>query len=311
MNLPYLVIPSEPTQPNTWQPRVSFCIPTKNRARTIAACLASIRAQDYPDIEIIVVDNGSTDETVAIAQRYADRVASCDGKLGAVRQHSIDLSSGTILALFDDDIIIPHTGWLRQAVAIMHSAESYASTLWPVLIPPPTAGWVTRCFFALNDAIYAARYERPSAVFGGGNSLFLRSAVQVVGGFNPAIGFGEDYELATKLKQAGYHVILHADPLIHDTMYSLREMYRKQRWGADAIQQHGATLLAQSYRDAAHEQILVGFKAMLRGLLMGHWHWLAYPLLLAAKLLPYSQAVVVRTIKQWNGGTSSIEALKH
>lgn len=294
----YLIVPQ--STPRTLAPQsyplVSFCIPTKDRERTIAACLASIRTQTYPNLEIVVVDNGSTDRTAAIARQYADVVTTCLGPLGAVRQRSIDASSGSILALIDDDILIPHPDWLAQAVAAFQN-EPRASTVWPVLIPPPHASWITRCFFDLNEAIFLARRQRPTAVFGGGNSLFMRQAIAEIGGFNPRIGFGEDFDLAARLKAAGYCVILHSDPLIHDTMYSLREIYRKQQWGAAAIRQHGAELLAQSYNDAAYEQFLIGFKAMLAGLVIERkpW-WLTYPLLVTAKTVPYAQAIVMREL---------------
>lgn len=294
----YLIIPRSADHTLAVQdyPLVSFCIPTKNRERTIAACLSSIRAQLYPRFEIVVVDNGSTDRTVAIARQYADVVTSCPGPLGAVRQCSIDASRGSIVALIDDDIQLPHAGWLMHAVAAFQ-IDPRASTVWPVLIPPPRAGWVTRCFFDLNEAIFLARRERPTAVFGGGNSLFLRQAIAAIGGFNVQIGFGEDFDLAARLKTAGYRVILHTDPLIHDTMYSLGEIYRKQQWGAAAIRQHGAALLAQSYNDAAYEQFLVGLKAMVNGLVFEHkpW-WLTYPLLVTAKTVPYAQAIVMREL---------------
>src|ERR1700674_1531580 len=51
---------------------VSVIIPTKNSARFLEACIASIRAQTYAPIEIIVVDNASDDDSWAIAQRRAD-----------------------------------------------------------------------------------------------------------------------------------------------------------------------------------------------------------------------------------------------
>jgi glycosyltransferase involved in cell wall biosynthesis len=298
---PYLIIPQaipDPVDPAA-APLVSFCIPTKNRERTIAACLESIRAQDYPRVEIVVVDNGSTDRTAEIARRYADVVDRSDLPLGAVRQRSIDLSSGAVLALFDDDIVIPHARWLAQAVAAFQ-LDQRASTVWPVLIPPDSAGWVTRCFFDLNEAIFLARRRRPSAIFGGGNSLFLRAALDQIGGFDTSIGFGEDFDLAGRLKAAGFSVVLHQDTLIHDTMFSLPELYRKQQWGAGSVATHGIENLGQSYSDAFYEQYLVGLRAMLKGLLVEHkpW-WLAYPLLVGAKTIPYARAIVTREIAAW------------
>lgn len=279
-------------------PLVSFCIPTKNRERTIEACLKSIRSQTYPHMEIVVIDNGSTDRTMEIACKYADIVASCSGQLGAVRQYSIDMSHGQILALFDDDIIIPHTEWLMGAVAAFH-LDSGASTVWPVLVPPPNASPVTRCFFDLNEAVFAHRRYRSGAVFGGGNSLFRRDAITNIGGFNPAIGFGEDFDLAKRLKAAGYRVIWHRDPLIHDSMYSLHEIYRKQLWGAAAVQTHGTELLAQSQGDMFREQVIVGLRAMFRGLVVHKKaYWMTYPLILGAKALPYSRALVERRLRR-------------
>ena len=79
----------------------------------------------------------------------------------AVRQRAIELSHGPILAMFDDDIILPHAQWLSRAVAAFQ-LDRRASTVWPVLIPPPGANWVTRCFFDLNEAIFLARRRRIS-----------------------------------------------------------------------------------------------------------------------------------------------------
>jgi glycosyltransferase involved in cell wall biosynthesis len=296
--LPYLIVPSSsPARLDLAEaPLVSFCIPTKNRERTIEACLQSIRAQDYPRLEIIVIDNGSTDRTAEIARRYADLVEHSNEPLGAVRQRSIELSRGAILAMFDDDIILPHPQWLAQAVAAFQ-LDPHASTVWPVLITPPGANWVTRCFFDLNEAIFLARRRRPSAAFGGGNSLFRRHAVDAIGGFKPNLWFCDDFEIAIRLKQAGFRVILHQDPLIHDTMFSLPELYRKQQWGARSVVAHGIENLGQSYWDAFYEQYMVGFAAMLKGLLIERkpW-WLTYPLLLGAKTIPYARAIVSREI---------------
>lgn len=296
VNSSYLIIPpsiAEP-KPGAATPCVSFCIPTRNRERTIEACLASIRAQEYPNIEIIVIDNGSTDRTPEIAARYADIVTHSDRPLGAVRQQAIELSRGEIMAMFDDDIILPHPHWLARAVAAFE-IDPGASTVWPVLIPPERANWVTRCYFDLNEAIYIARRRRASAAFGGGNSLFRRTAIERIGGFNPELWFCDDFDIALRLKEAGYSLVLHQDPLIHDSMFSLRELYRKQQWGAGSVVAHGIERLGQSYWDAFYEQFVVGFQAMLVGLLIERkaW-WLTYPLMLAAKAVPYGRGILMR-----------------
>ena len=57
-------------------PRLSICIPTYNRARYLAELLDSIIAQDRPDIEVVVSDDASPDDTVAVAEGYRDRIAN-------------------------------------------------------------------------------------------------------------------------------------------------------------------------------------------------------------------------------------------
>lgn len=55
-------------------PPVSMCIPTYNSEDALERCLRSITAQTYPEIELLVIDGGSEDETVSIARRFADTV---------------------------------------------------------------------------------------------------------------------------------------------------------------------------------------------------------------------------------------------
>jgi len=55
---------------------VSVVVTTRNSGQTLRACLASIRRQIYPAVELVVVDNHSSDQTPAIAAEYADRVAT-------------------------------------------------------------------------------------------------------------------------------------------------------------------------------------------------------------------------------------------
>lgn len=100
-------------------PMVSIIIATYNSARTLDACLLSIRSQDYPqkNIEIILVDGGSTDGTVVIGKKYNCIVLLKKG-YGAEAAKSFGLvkAKGEIVADFGSDNIIPHTKWFQKII---------------------------------------------------------------------------------------------------------------------------------------------------------------------------------------------------
>jgi len=87
-------------------PRVSIIIPTYNRAHLIVECLESVLSQTYGDYEVIVVDDGSTDNTEDVIKPYLDRIRYIKqenkGNAGA-RNSGIDLAKGEILAFNDSD----------------------------------------------------------------------------------------------------------------------------------------------------------------------------------------------------------------
>ncbi len=211
-------------------PRVSFIIPTMNSERTLERCLQSIRMQDYPDIEIIVVDGGSTDRSLEIARKYADKVLLQPGPLGLARARGARLATGDILGILDSDIYLPHKDWLANAVSSL-IGKPRAAILWPVNVPPAAASHTARAYFALWE--YRLRHGRNPVP--GGNILVRKKAYDEVGGIDPRLHFGEDYDLTLKILRRGYTYIVYPDPIIHDTMHSLRQYTRKQFWGARSL----------------------------------------------------------------------------
>lgn len=94
----------KPTDP---RPAVTVIVPTRNNARTIEACLKSVRSQTYPGIELIVVDNHSTDSTQEIATRLADRVIIAGPERSAQRNTGIEAASGEWILWLDSDMLLP------------------------------------------------------------------------------------------------------------------------------------------------------------------------------------------------------------
>lgn len=273
-------------------PLVSFCIPTFNSSRTLKSCLESIKSQKYPNIEIIIVDNGSLDNTLEIAKQYTDKIYFDDGLLGSVRQTSIEKSSGEVIALFDSDIIIPHENWLLDAVKYFNY-NALVSTVWPVNIAPPKSPLTTKLYFNLWEMSMSYRIEKGKSYFGGGNALFWRKCFEEIGGINRNIHWGEDFEWSKRFKERGYQVIFLNDPLYHDTMHSIKEFGRKQFVGSESFNKEGFDIMGLSEKDLIYENVVLGIKGMFKGIFIKRDpSWFLYPLFAFIRGLGYSYTKV-------------------
>ncbi len=274
-------------------PRVSFCIPTLNNEDTLDKCLSSITNQDYPDIEIIVVDGHSKDKTIEIAKEYTDQIFFDSGLLGSARQTGVENATGEILALFDSDIIIPHKDWLRNAVEAFNYGDQ-VSTIWPENIAPPDGGLVVQLYFNHWKLIIEDRIEKRRGLYGGGNALFLRKMIEEIGGVSRSLHWGEDFDWSQKLKDCGYKVVYIRDPLYHDTMPSLKIFAKKQFAGAKTFTKTGFQLMNLSPYEVFYEQVILGVKGMIRGLIVEReFSWCLYPAFIFIRGLAYGYTFTV------------------
>src|SRR5919199_1390477 len=98
-------------------PRVSVVVPIYNVARYVGECLQSIADQSVEDVEVIVVDDGSTDDSRAIAEAFAARdprfrvIAQANGGLGHARNTGTDAATGEFVAYVDGDDMVPRNGY--------------------------------------------------------------------------------------------------------------------------------------------------------------------------------------------------------
>jgi glycosyltransferase involved in cell wall biosynthesis len=268
-------------------PKVSFCIPTYNNERTLDRCLESIINQEYPNIEIIIVDGHSKDKTIEIASRYTDKIYFEDGTLGSARQTSIEHATAPVLAIFDSDIYIPHNRWLINAIKYFNYCDR-VSTVWPVNVAPPNASLITRLYFNYWRVVEEDRIKNYRGLFGGGCALFLKKCFEEIGGIDRSIHWGEDYYWMGKFRDRGYKVVFIEDPLYHDTMRSLKEFTKKQLMGANTFTKSGFGFMGLSTVDVFYENAILGFKCMINGLIKDKdSSWLLYPLFVGIRVFSY------------------------
>jgi glycosyltransferase involved in cell wall biosynthesis len=269
-------------------PLISFVIPTLNSARTIEKCLVSIRKQNYPFVEIILIDGFSTDRTIEIAIKYVDHVYYSSCSLGESRQIGVEKSRGQILGIFDSDIILPHSSWLLRAVK-QFSLDNNIAAVWPLQIPPKNASALSWCYLAHQWSIIRYRVKKGLGVMGGGNALFKRKCIQDVGGFRTDLNCYEDFDLAKKLKKRGYKTLLYGDPIIHDTHVSfsefIRKSYQRIRASNDGKMEK---LMELPQKELFYEYCVLPLCMTLKGIFINKEpKWLLLPLLTLIRSLLY------------------------
>ncbi len=161
---------------------IAVVVPTRNSARTIQACLESLRAQDVP-CTVIVVDNGSSDSTPEIAHKLADLVLEAGPERSAQRNAGAAATAAQVVGFIDSDMVLP-TDVVGQAVAAIETGAL------SVVVPERTLGdgfWAEvrayeRSFYQGSDAIEAPRF-------------FPRSVFDEAGGFDEEMTGGEDWDL--------------------------------------------------------------------------------------------------------------------
>lgn len=151
---------------------VSVIVPTSNSARVLERCLESIARQDYPGelVEIIIADNGSTDGTVEIAQRYTQRICPNPLRTGeAGKAAALKHASNELVALIDSDNILPSPDWLLRMTEPFADEEIVGSEpleyTWR-----PSDGYITRysALMGMNDPLcfFLGNYDRYNAISG-------------------------------------------------------------------------------------------------------------------------------------------------
>ena len=102
--------------------KVSFIIPTLNASSVLENCLKSIKIQSFSSFEIIIIDGGSTDNTLNIAKKYQAKIFKNILKTAeAGKAIGVKKATGQYIALIDSDNILPTKNWLKTNLTLMTS----------------------------------------------------------------------------------------------------------------------------------------------------------------------------------------------
>jgi len=211
-------------------PRISVVVCTFNGRRTIRDCFEALQLLDYPDYEVIVVSDGSSDGCVALAYGYGLRViAGCNRGLSEARNAGCRAATGEIVAYIDDDAY-PDPHWLRY-LAHKFLTTSHAAVGGPNLAPPG-AGWVADCVAnAPGGPSHVLVSDLEAEHIPGCNMAYRKRCLEEVGGFDAQFRIaGDDVDLCWKLLERGRTIGFAPGAMVwHQRRNSVRAYWRQQK----------------------------------------------------------------------------------
>ncbi len=210
-------------------PTVSFVIPVRNDARRLERCLASIRRNTYPTelVETVVVDNGSTDDSVSVARAGgAVTLAAPAARVAELRNAGAKVARGQILAFVDADHEIEPT-WIDAAVDTLGGERVQAAGA--PYHAPPDGTWVQRMYDGL-------RLHQPGRRdvdwLGSGNLAVPAKTFHELGGFDVRLETCEDVDFCRRLRASGGRIV--ADDRMESTHFgdpeTLRALWVAELW---------------------------------------------------------------------------------
>ena len=217
-------------------PKVSVVVCSYNGAATLRGCLEALQKVDYPDFEVMVVDDGSKDSTQSIVAEFplVKNILQPNRGLSVARNVGMQAATGEIIAYTDSDCM-PDSDWLYFLVStLLHS--SYAAVGGPNLNPPaqgPIPAAVAACPGAPTHVLLS---DTEAEHIPGCNMAYWKSVLEEIGGFDPEFRTaGDDVDLCWRLMQAGHRVGFSPSALVwHHRRFTMQAYFRQQKGYGEA-----------------------------------------------------------------------------
>lgn len=218
-------MPAVPERHN--EPSVSIIVPCFNYGRFLAEAIESALGQSHVPLEVIVIDDGSTDDSCEVAARYEPAVKALtqpNQGLVAVLNRGLHEAAGEYFVILSaDDVLRP----------------SYVETLLAALLEQPGAAYAYSAmeYFGSRSGVFPAKPFSPALLLAGNyinaTALTRRSDALAVGGFQPnPENAWEDWDFWLRLLEAGKYGVAVPEPLLRYRRHETTSRNPPSRWRA-------------------------------------------------------------------------------
>lgn len=217
------------------EPAISVICCTHNGADRIGACLDSLVALDYPDYEVLVIDDGSCDGTRSVVDQFVERhrqvrlVTQAHAGLGVARNRGAELAGGEILAFIDDDARAD-ARWLRFLAMAYEDGSGHVAVGGPNIFPQAST-WEELCVALAPGRPYHVMLDDVCAEHIPGVNLSVRrEAFFAVGGFDPRFEqAGDDVDFCWRLIDMGWTIGFTSGAMVwHSPRRTFKAYFRQQ-----------------------------------------------------------------------------------
>lgn len=203
---------------------VSVIIPTRNSAKFLQRCLESIKKQSYQPLELIVVDNNSSDNTKEIASRYTKNIYNYGPERSAQINFGVSQATGKYVYKVDSDFVLDKN-------VVSQCVEKINAGFDAVIVhntPDTSISWIAKVRKFETD-MYKYDLDHSSARF------LSKDVYCQIGGFNERFSAGEDYDFQNRLTRKGFKTGFIEAEAVHlgESLTLRQELNKYYRYGRD------------------------------------------------------------------------------
>lgn len=213
-------------------PKVSIVVASYNGGRTLPTCLESLRRLNYPDYEVILVDDGSTDDTPEIAKCFPEvRTLRQENKgLSVARNAGIAAATGEIVAFTDSDCRADED-WLHYLVGDM-LRDGFVAMGGHNFLPPDDSPLAAAVMASPGGPAHVLLSDRDAEHVPGCNMAFYKRVLDEIGGFDPIFRkAGDDVDVCWRILESGNRIGFSHAGFVWHYRRSTVKAYLKQQSG--------------------------------------------------------------------------------